>query len=133
MLDTYVVSLMVMWANWRARRMDGGTGYPTKSAFVINPGSSGYWSPELDSKCYDIDRIVVILSSERKEAVMKHYTVTGTKEQKAKLCGCCVRTYDARIDMAHRDILGYLNDIAAGIALPAVDYKQDVNYFSMEV
>lgn len=108
MLDTYVTNRLIQWANWRARRLDGGTGYPKKSAFVINPGSGGFWTPEMDSQCNEVDQVVCVLLPERKDAIMKCYTEIGTKEQKAKRCGCCVRTYDLRLEMAHRDMLGLL-------------------------
>lgn len=132
MLDTYVTSRLVQWANWRARRLDGGTGYPKKSAFVINQASSGFWSPEMDGQCFDVDAVVCALLPERKEVLMKCYTETGTKEQKAKRCGCCVRTYDTRIEMAHRDVLGYLNDLAAGVPLPVVKVSKVDSFFTME-
>ncbi|MDP3088851.1 MAG: hypothetical protein Q8M99_11780 [Methylotenera sp.] len=133
MLDTYVVNRLVQWANWRARKLDGGIGWMNKVSFLSIPGGGNLIAPDIDSQCYEIDRVVCALIPERRVVVMQVYTGKGTKEQKAKECGCCVRTYDARLDMAHRDILGYLNDIAAGVALPVVDYKQDVNFFSMEV
>lgn len=131
-LDTYVTSRLIQWADWRARRLDGGRGYPKKCAFVINPGG-GHWSPEMDSNCYEVDQVVVALIQDRKDALMKCYTETGTKEQKAKRCGCSVRTYDLRLEMAHRDVLGYLNDVAAGIPLPVVKVETADRFFTMEV
>jgi len=118
MLDTFVINQLVQWANWRARRLDGGIGYPKKSAVFISSAGGCYWSPEMDSQCFDVDAAVCILLPDRKDVIMKCYTETGTKEQKAKRIGCCARTYDMRLDMAHRDILGYLNDLACGVALP---------------
>ncbi len=135
MLDTYVTNRLVQWANWRARRLDGGTGYPKKSAFVKETASSGYWTPELDGQCLEMDRVVCVLPAERRDVLMKCYTETGTKDQKAKRCGCCIRTYDSRLEIAHRDVLGYLNDLAAGIALPVVKVQTSApdKFFTMEV
>lgn len=135
MLDTYVTNRLVQWANWRARRLDGGTGYPKKSTFVKESQSSGFWTPEMDARSLEVDQVVCVLLAERKDAIMKCYTETGTKEQKAKRCGCCVRTYDSRLEMAHRDMLGYLNDLACGIALPAIKVQTSVpdRFFTMEV
>lgn len=124
MLDTYVVYRLNQWADWRARRLDGGLGYPKKSAFVINP-AGGEWSPEMDSAAWEVEQCVIALRNELKDAVMKRYTETGTKEQKAKRCGCCVRTYDNRVDTAHREVLGFLNDLAAGVELPIFSLNQD--------
>jgi hypothetical protein len=83
MLDTYVTNRLAQWANWRARRLDGGTGYPKKSAFVINPGG-GFWTPDMDSQCVEVDKAVCVLMPERKDAIMQCYTTTGTKEQKQR-------------------------------------------------
>lgn len=133
MLDTYVMNRLHQWADWRARRLDGGLGYPKKSAFVINPGG-GFWTPEMDSQCIEVDQAICVLEPERKDVIMKCYTQTGTKEQKAKRCGCCIRTYDLRLEMAHRELLGYLNDIACGIPLPTNKNESEApnRFFSME-
>lgn len=119
MLNTYLMHRMNVWADWRARRLDGGLGYPKKSAFVVNP-SSGDWSPEMDSAAWEVEQCVLALRYELRDVVMKSYTESGTKEQKAARCHCCVRTYDTRLTMAYREILGFLNDMAAGIKLPAI-------------
>jgi len=114
MLDTYVITRLSLWAEWRIRRKDGGLGYPRKSAFVRET-SSGFWTPDMDSGCMDVDVAVCGLLPERRDVIMQCYTQLGTKSTKASRCGCCVRTYDARLEMAHKDVLGFLNDLAAGI------------------
>ena len=117
MRDSYVVSVLLLWSQWRVRRHDNGSGYPTKSAFVKEVGS-GFWTPDLDSQCINVDKAVCALIPERREVLIKHYTEVGTKEFKARRCGVCLRTYDARLAMAHHDMLGLLNDISAGVKLP---------------
>ncbi|HSH72358.1 MAG TPA: hypothetical protein VK974_04795 [Methylophilaceae bacterium] len=72
----------------------------------------------MESSCYDVDRAVCALIPERKDVVMKCYTVTATIVQKAKMCGITDKTYNLRLTMAHRDVLGFLNDLACGIPLP---------------
>ena len=134
-LDTYVTNRLIQWANWRLRKLDGGLGYPKKSAFVINPGG-GEWCPEMDARCVEVDKAICVLLPERKDVLMQCYTTIGTKEQKAKRCGISIRTYDARLDMAHHELLGYLNDLACGVALPVIDVDvswSDKRFFSMEV
>ncbi len=116
MLDTFVLTQLEMWASWKARKFDNGQGYPKKSAFINEP-SGGFWTPEMDSQCVDVDKAVCALLPERREAIIKQYTVTATKEQKAKMCGCSINTYKMRLSMAYRDILGFLNDLACGIPL----------------
>ena len=118
MLDTFVVKKLQLWAEWRLRKADGGLGYPKKSAFERVSPSATFWTPELDGELIDVDKAVSALITERRDVLMQSYTQSGTKEQKAKRCGISIRTYDLRLELAHRDILGLLNDIAAGVDLP---------------
>lgn len=107
MLDNYIDSLLKQWADWRARRMDGGMGFPSKSAFLSIAGGGSTWISEVDSQCYEIDQAVCSLITEQKEVVMRRYTETGTIEQKANRCGCSIRTYDARLAIAANSVKGY--------------------------
>lgn len=109
MLDSYTQNRLNAWADWHARKADGGQGYPKKSAFVQASPSTGFWTPELDSQCYETDQAVCALLPERKEVLLAYYTMTGTNEQKAKACGICVRTFYTRIEMAQHDIRCLLN------------------------
>lgn len=104
MADIYIKQTLELWASWRVRREQGGMGYPKKSAFVREASSSGFWTPELDSKCYLIDAAVCSLMQERKQAIMVYYTQTGTNEQKANRCGISLRTFERRLDMARLDL-----------------------------
>lgn len=81
------------------------------------PQTCGFWSPEMDSAAYEVEQCVLALIPERKAVVMQEFTKVGTREQKAKACGCAVNTYKSRLDFAYQDILGLLNDLAAGIAI----------------
>ncbi len=117
MVNTYVESRLNLWAEWRHRRLTDALGYPRRAAFVREPGS-GYWTPEMESASYEMDKCVVALIDERKLAVLECYATTGTREQKAKRLGCCLRTYEYRLEAAKIDLLGYLNDLAAGVPLP---------------
>lgn len=127
MLDTYVLSRLSLWAAWRIKREDNGLGYPKKSNFVQETGG-GAWSPEMESGCWDIEKCVLALIPERRYAVMQSFTVSSTKEQKAKACGCCIRTFDSRLSSAVRDILGLLNDLAAGLAIGQPETVVEIEY-----
>ncbi len=110
MTDTYTVECLKLWASWRIKRDDGGTGYPTKCAFVGVTSNGGFWTPELDSQCYVIDAVVCSLIAERKEVLMAYYTQAGTNEQKAKQCSCSLRTFYTRVELAQNDVFNLLND-----------------------
>jgi DNA-directed RNA polymerase specialized sigma24 family protein len=123
-LNTYVMSRLCLWAEWRLRRDDGGLGYPRHSAFAKSPGA-GFWSPEMDSAACEMDQCVCALERDLHQAVMEEYTRTGTQEQKAKRCGCCLATFKNRINKAHSELLGLMNDQAAGLPLPVHVYDEE--------
>lgn len=110
MTNEYIKSLLSTWSEWRIRRTDGGSGYPNKSAFLTIPGG-GSWISEIDSQCYEVDDAVCQLEIDYKDVIIKHYTQTGTKQQKAERCGCSIRTYDARLIKSFELILIKLNEL----------------------
>lgn len=130
MLNTYIVSRMNDWANWRVRLGDSGLGYPKKVIYSdLMPGSSHFGgSPEYNEECLDIDRCVVAvraISMELYEVIMLHYVcVNWTQMQKLKHLGCCKASYYNKIEQANRLLLGFLNDLAAEVALP----QPKINY-----
>lgn len=118
MLDTYVLTQLDLWAAWKARRADNGLGFPKKCNFTREV-SGGFWTPDMDNACINVDKAVCALLPERRDAIMKSYTVRATIEQKARMCGVTPKTYNLRLGFAFRDILGFLNDLACGIPLPS--------------
>jgi DNA-directed RNA polymerase specialized sigma24 family protein len=117
MVYTFVMDRLRVWAIWRIRRDEGGLGYPRKSAFAKTEGSS-FWTPEMDSASVEMDQCVCALPPALRQVVMLEYTRTGTQQQKANECGCCLRTYTNRLGAAYQALLGLMNDQAAGIKLP---------------
>jgi hypothetical protein len=84
----------------------------------------------MDSAAGEMDQCVCALTPDKKLAVMLEFTRTGTQQQKAQQCSCCLRTYQYRLEAAYRELLGFLNDQAAGIELPSYEPepKKDVEY-----
>lgn len=111
MSNEYIDGLLIRWSEWRIKRIDGGSGYPNKAALLTIPGNGSGWISEIDSQCYEVDYAVCELESDCKDVIMKKYTQTGTKEQKAQRCGCSIRTYDARILKAFGCILNTLDKL----------------------
>jgi hypothetical protein len=127
MLDTYIVGRLVQWAEWATRRKDSGLGFPKKVSYadlMPRTGPSNL-TPEFSDECFDIDRCVAALQTEGEiyyAVIILHYTQHHmTLEQKSKQLGCCNKTYYNKIDKAHRLILGWLNDLSVGLALPYIE------------
>ncbi len=119
MFETYVAGRLNSWADWRLRRDEGGLGFPRKVSFLkVAPQFSGYWSPEMDSQAYEMDQCVMALERIYFDVIEACYLHTTDVKQKAQYCGCSVSTYYTRIGNAHKAILGFMNDLAAGVKLP---------------
>jgi hypothetical protein len=129
--DTYIVGRLVRWSEWAARRQDSGLGYPKQVPYknlMPRTGSSDH-APEFSDECFEMDRCVTALQTESDmiyAVVMMHYgQVNTTLDQRLEKLGCCKRTYYNKIDKAHRLILGWLNDLAAGVAIPVPSISFD--------
>lgn len=117
--DEYVNIRLNSWAEWRLRKDNNALGYPSQSPTVrLMPKDGGFWTPEMDSAAFEMDRCVVALEFELKQVIMESYTKTSTVKQKAAACGIEERMYYYRLSAAKRELLGYLNDMAAGVPLP---------------
>ena len=127
MNDSYVATRLNQWAQWVMRRNDGGIGYPKKVPYInfVDRSEFGSSTPELQEDCFDVEKCVMavrVVNNELHEVIYLAYIVNNmTIEQKLKLLGCCKQTYYNRLDRAHHMVLGYLNDLAAGINLPHLE------------
>jgi hypothetical protein len=115
----YIDKRLQQWAIWRI----SGKVLPViaRSSWQALSGQSEARAmvPTNDIECKDIDTCVCALEPDLKLTVLEAYTRVGTVETAAKRCGITPRTLFRRLDKAHYQILGWLNDLAAGIPVPA--------------
>ena len=71
----------------------------------------------------ETDHAVRALPYDLRKAVFEFWTRGGTMEQKARALRCSRVTLYARLDRANTRLLGYFNDQAAGLELPAPDMR----------
>lgn len=134
MFDTYVASQLKIWADWRIRREQGGTGFPRKVSFLkVAPQASGYWTPEMDSQAYQMDQCVMALDEILYKAVVASYIHTTTLEQKCNFCDCKERTYRYRLADAHQKLLGLMNDLAAGIPIKTIPKPKHLKISALKI
>ena len=119
MID-YINSRLNAWAAWRC-----GSGqsrrspYPaynlagTRDAGDAPPRAS--YVPTSDLECCETDRCVVALCPALRLVVEAIYLHTSTEAQKCEACACSRATLYRRLHEAHVQLLGYLNDLAAGV------------------
>ncbi len=127
-LDSYLVTRLCRWARWASRGDDGGVGFARKCSFVnVMPRGEFDYDVTLDVEedCMEIDLCVQALSVENSEAyaaLYAHYRRNDLKvDEKLRYLGCSKQTYYNKIDAAHRLILGWLNDLACGVGIPAAE------------
>jgi hypothetical protein len=114
------------WARWRL----GGRGSSKSPYPAYNlkgdrdpedaPPDPNRYVPVNDLECADTDKCVCALNPVLQKATIEFYCRTATTvEQKARYCGCSGKTLYRRVDEAHRQIMGWLNDLSCGIPVHA--------------
>lgn len=122
------------WARWALCRRDGGLGLPRECCYTrLMPRSPHVGSTvEMNEAAMEIEDALRDMTTRGHThlvaAVREFYLRAGgqTVDQISVRCGCCRRTLFYRIDMAHNEIMGYLNDMAAGVMPVRVDYLQKI-------
>jgi hypothetical protein len=115
------------WARFVLQRADGGS-VVSSTYLMMRRGDDADDAPPPactvpinDLECSVTDRCVNALDAVLHQAVREFYLRTGTTiAGKAQHCRCSEKTLYRRIDEAHRQIMGYLNDLSAGVPLPMV-------------
>lgn len=127
----YINDRMNRWADWRLRgRLQSGLGFPGVAAFArLTPGGEyGARSPDIDEDCFEVERAFLAVMATREDlaVVLWLFHVRGramTVAHMARELGCCRDTFYGRVTCGHREVMGFLNDIAAGVPLPAPEKK----------
>lgn len=121
----YINDRMNRWADWRMRgRFHSGLGYPSAAAFLrLAPSEYGSRVPVLDEECFEVENAFIALLCENQclaeVLFLFHCRGSGmTVAQMARECRCCRDTFYSRVTRGHQAIMGYLNDLAAGMPLP---------------
>lgn len=131
--DTYIVNRLVQWSQWAARRQDSGLGYPKQVPYInmMPRTEASNYLPEFADECFEIDKCVTALQTEGDiyyAVILLHYgQINMTLDQRLEKLGCVKQTYYNKIDKAHRLILGWLNDLAAGMAIPQPEINSQLN------
>lgn len=132
MVSAYIELRMVAWAKYAARGIDGGLGFKKSVSFLnyMPHGGTHDYTPEIDSECHEVDLCVNALAADRPElyeVVVMHYLRNDLKrDEKLERLGICRKYYYERIDRAHSLVLGWLNDLSAGISIPSKNNLNDL-------
>lgn len=126
-MDTGIIlvinHLLCNWGRWAARQHDGGNGYPRMSPmFNHMPKGNSYEShcPEINQDLLDTDTAIKRLERSDRVICIEVYQIGGSGREIARRMRMCHSTYirkTMRVDMPriHRELMGHLNDISAGL------------------
>lgn len=124
----YINAQLNLWSDW-LRSGHTRLGYPGRSAFVVAMGGGGGCVSMPDDEAMAICTAVNALEPTLRATVECFYRSmkSCTAQQIAAHLGCSRDTVYSRIDRAHILIMGYLNDIAAGISVPAWSSESSID------
>lgn len=126
MIQTYVEKRLACWAvwcHWGSRGAPAGV-VSWYEKIVMAPNVQGRGGdpqpcPVDEAEALEINRIIGVLPEHLRDAVIEQWHFSGTGEMKAKRLHISKRAFYDRLALANHKILGYLNDLAADIPLPA--------------
>lgn len=119
-MSPYVERLLSSWGNWSKRIASRALGFPSCSPMFrgMPVGQDGYASrPPLGLDGHDnaaTDLAVQRLSAEDRRLCVEVYQNGGRTVDVAARLGWYRERVSRRLHVVHRELLGHLNDIAAG-------------------
>ncbi|MFA5170411.1 MAG: hypothetical protein WC426_02515 [Sulfuriferula sp.] len=108
------------WAAWSILRKDGGLGYPHQVNFArLGGGACSRYEPIVDENAMKMERCVLCLPHDLWCVVDYWYRNPSANITSCSLhCKCHRETVYSRLNRAHIKIMGWLNDLESGVALP---------------
>jgi hypothetical protein len=129
-MQQYVMQRLTLWAIWCLARVHEG-GAPVGPArlrswwgpMVLSPNAGSDSSAQHsgralrvnDAAAQETDACVRALSDDLRQAVVLAYLCGGSMDDKASKAGISRRAFYYRLDRAYGELLGLLNDQAAGL------------------
>lgn len=118
-----ITHMLCNWGRWAVRQDDGGKGYSRSSPmFNYMPKGDAYNSqcPEIDIDANDTNEAIKRLSTTDRALCIEIYKNGGSDREIARRMGIEQSAFSRkikRIDLPriHRELMGHLNDISAGL------------------
>lgn len=124
-LNTYVKQRLADWAVWLYW---GNSGKPQRvvswyEKVVMAPNVQGRGAdnavcPVSEIDAYETHKAISALAPYLRDTIIEYWTKAGTADHKARELGISRDQLYARLQTAENKLLGYLNDLSAGIPLP---------------
>lgn len=125
----YINSRLNAWADWVAKgRRVRGLSYPTQVSYARLAGGGDGGGAGFDDEAFEVDKAVNALRSDLKQLVHDFYLRTTTVEMLARQYGISRDTVYDRLHRSHVEVMGSLNDMAAGCFHPVDTSDNPVQY-----
>lgn len=107
----YINNRLNEWAIWVLRRDENGLGYPRQCAWSRMTPRSGanVFVGEVNDRAYEVELAVQSLSPVLQEFIRVFYLMNSTTEQKEKKLRCTRHTIYRKLNIAHVQIMDFLN------------------------
>lgn len=127
----FVHDKLMVWAAWACKKSSGGLGYPKECSYtkLVNVRSEVVaFTPEMNADAEEMEQCIVALSVNDPKLAqvirLRYMFQTMSDLQISKQVGCSNKTVGAWVGVAQQKLLGFMNDLAAGIPLPKHDLKK---------
>lgn len=133
--DSYVEARLGRFGRYqRWLRKGGSSPIPARlrswyGPLILEPNVQGRGRPQVvvDLRCPvdrqeagETTRCVAVLEDDLRAVIIESYVQGGAVEQIVAELHCCRQTYYNRLYRAYGVLLGYFNDVAAGVPLPPI-------------
>lgn len=127
----FVHEKLKVWVDWLEKRSSSGLGYPPECIYtkLVHVRSEGkVFTPDMNTDGQLMEDCVCALRATEPNlaaVITLHYIYqTMSWVQIGKHVGCSDKTAKAWVGIAQQRLLGFMNDQAAGIALPKLELKK---------
>ena len=130
MID-FVHRKLMVWAAWNSKKLSGALGYPKECNYtklVHSHGVVASFTPDMNDDAQKMEACIVALRATEPNLAevitLRYMYQTMSDVQIGKRVGCSNKTAKAWVGVAHQRLLGFLNDLEAGITLPTINIKK---------
>lgn len=115
----YVEHLLSAWGAWARRQAHGAVGFPTCSPMFKDMPVGKCYDSRLplgigSGDCAETDRAVARLDAESRRLCVEVYQIGGPTTAVAARLGWHRQRVPERLRRVHHELLGHMNDLAAG-------------------
>lgn len=119
MTTPYIEVQLIAWGRWASRHAARAVGYPSESPMFRQSQSSSVYGSSvpfgIDEYVMDTDKAVQRLEPQMRALCVQVYQIGGTQRAIAERMCISQASVSRMIGLMQQEVMGHLNDIAAGL------------------